>query len=921
MTTPMGVQSLSSTHQDQLQSSIPTQPERQPCQVIADEVPNSCQNGDGFSQQPELVFRSRVGRACDECRSRKIKCDGKQPCLHCTILNYDDCTYDRPRKRSKRLSQREIQELELKLQRAKNILKAISPDLDLDNPNLEAEALSIFKPSPTHGPLLANMNSEVSQIIPQDPQHTDIQKTVPLETVFGVAGQLDLDKQGNWSYHGHGSSSAFLRRIGERFSNISDTGAGNNVVLKLQSITSLEETPKNPEDQLFEQDPIILPPKDVALDLISSALDEACALLKFVHEPSFYSMVYRLYEIDPEKYSYEENKFLPLLYASLAVGYLFSSSERVHFGNAHAISQSEKYFIASRQMISITECRDIWSLQAILFLIIFLQSSAKMATCHSYISAAMASSLQMGLHRFEPETFNPIERETRKRIFWTIRTMETYIIAILGLPRTVSDDDIDQEMPLEIDDQYITKDGILAMPDGQISRMAGFNAHTKLGQILGKVVTNVYPTKCMHKDAAEKPRAYIVNDGTVREVERDLQRWARNLPLQLLPGVDSPRKLLKMQHLLRLAFTHVQLVLYRPFLHYISHARPETPTSDQCYTYAAACVDVGRNVIHNTREMEKLNAVVAPYWFSIYTTFCATLSLVFYVWENSNVQGTLQTLKDAEYGRDVLVKLAYRSLSAARHSEALSTIFNSLPEKLGKSQLNQSKVRRKRHTLSSNQDEIHNRHGNRDIDAPYNSPEHLLSTRSRVPITERTDEMDMSVSSLPGAPLNPLPFSAILEEPSHGNFPRFLGPDSIEDLFGPEVEHSGDLLPPNMSSRVNSLSQNFNSLDQYVSMLDMPEGQEFPFDVNACTNDKILPPYPVLGNATFDASGVKPFVPLSPYLFQMYSHSGDQVAPSASTGFTTSNYYMVDQHDNHQGRQLQGMVDGQENLWTSHDRT
>ena len=196
-------------------------------------------------------------------------------------------------------------------------------------------------------------------------------------------------------------------------------------------------------------------------------------------------------------------------------------------------------------MLAITECRDIWSLQAILFMIIFLQSSAKMSTCHSYVSAAMAASLQMGLHRRGPETFDPIEREIRKRIFWTVRTMEIYVIAILGLPRTVSDDDIDQEMPLEIDDQYITKEGVLSMPDGQISTIASFNAHSKLIQILGKIITNVYPTKRMHNDATGEPRAYVVNDGNVREVERDLQHWAKELPMQLQPGSDSPQKLVR----------------------------------------------------------------------------------------------------------------------------------------------------------------------------------------------------------------------------------------------------------------------------------------------------------------------------------------------------------------------------------------
>lgn len=37
--------------------------------------------------------RRRVTRACDECRRKKIKCDGKQPCTHCTVYSYGD--YDR----------------------------------------------------------------------------------------------------------------------------------------------------------------------------------------------------------------------------------------------------------------------------------------------------------------------------------------------------------------------------------------------------------------------------------------------------------------------------------------------------------------------------------------------------------------------------------------------------------------------------------------------------------------------------------------------------------------------------------------------------------------------------------------------------------------------------------------------------------
>jgi hypothetical protein len=35
-----------------------------------------------------LQKRRRVTRACDECRRKKIKCDGRMPCSHCEIYSY-----------------------------------------------------------------------------------------------------------------------------------------------------------------------------------------------------------------------------------------------------------------------------------------------------------------------------------------------------------------------------------------------------------------------------------------------------------------------------------------------------------------------------------------------------------------------------------------------------------------------------------------------------------------------------------------------------------------------------------------------------------------------------------------------------------------------------------------------------------------
>lgn len=190
--------------------------------------------------------------------------------------------------------------------------------------------------------------------------------------------------------------------------------------------------------------------------------------------------------------------------------------------------------------MEITDCRDLTSLQTILFMILFLQSSAKLSTCYSHIGIALTSSIRMGLHRSVPVNFNPVERETRKRIFWVIRKMDTYVSALLGLPQLLSDDDIDQEMPIEVDDEFITTEEVLPMPSRRISVMAAFNAHSRLVQILAKTAKYIYPNKNLaHAHAHSKSRhSYMVSHAKIREIEQDLQEWMKNLPMDLRPGGD-----------------------------------------------------------------------------------------------------------------------------------------------------------------------------------------------------------------------------------------------------------------------------------------------------------------------------------------------------------------------------------------------
>lgn len=205
-----------------------------------------------------------------------------------------------------------------------------------------------------------------------------------------------------------------------------------------------------------------------------------------------------------------------------------------------------KYYMSARVLIQdVAECRDLTSLQALLYMLLFLQVTANISGCYSFVGIALRSAIRMGLHRrLAHSKLTPVEDESRKRAFFVVRQMDTYISAILGFPMMLRHEDIDQALPTEVDDEYITKDAILAPPPGTPSFFQAFNAQARLMEILEKVVRHIYPIKGMEESFRKKEEitnaTYVISYGRIREIEQDLQDWYERLPEYWRPAPEGP---------------------------------------------------------------------------------------------------------------------------------------------------------------------------------------------------------------------------------------------------------------------------------------------------------------------------------------------------------------------------------------------
>ena len=531
------------------------------------------------------------------------------------------------------------------------------------------------------------------------------------------------------------------------------------------------------ESSMGKEIKIILPPREVALDLITKTWENACVLFRFYHRVAFVEDLNELYDTDPNHYTNKQQRFLPLVYSVMACGALFYKSDEntnnnLDYNNNNDKSESEdgespdikppshndfiqrkdfedegyKYFIAARKLIDITDTRDTYGIQTIVMLIIFLQCSARLSTCYAYIGIALRAALREGLHRKLDYPFNPIELEIRKRLFWTIYKMDIYANTMLGLPRTISSDDFDQDMPEELDDENITVNGYRYDRQGDRLSSSGIaNAHTRLIFLMKEVVAKLYPIKPKKLVTTNNPNNHyrtisnasnhtgrnvsqsvnistdanvgkqtIADEGTksnvnvnvngdatnvnnndilrnnfVYDLELKLQDWMNSLPLELKPGVEPPGQYLKANRLLHISYLHVKIILYRPFIHYISANVKSNSMNDlTCIEKAKTCINVARIVVKLAEDMINKNMLSGSYWFSIYTIFFSVACLVYYVHFAPSVTHDgkpdpeyMAIKKDAENGKRVLDILKDSSMAARRTYNILNALFEQLNRK------------------------------------------------------------------------------------------------------------------------------------------------------------------------------------------------------------------------------------------------
>lgn len=478
--------------------------------------------------------QSRIAQACDRCRSKKIRCDGIRPCCtQCANVGFECKTSDKlsrrafPRGYTESLEER-VRVLEAEVRDLKDLLDEKDEKIDM----LSKMHGNHRRPSVSSG---SGMPSNASSPVESRPGR---EPTPPKEDTFKIqasplllgvensdsyfmgpsSGRGFVGKAANPSCHLYrlyvnSHSEAFKRKLQEAGKPSSDFNT--EAFLHIQGCYPLV-----PKDAGV---PLRVPPRLFTDRCVNVYFQEWAPLFPVIHKPTFLR-IYEEFVSDPEKV--KNNHKLAQLHLVFSIAALSSDKP-----DLVQIASCEQQWQRSVEAVLMENTMN--TLQCLVLALVYCTVRADYKRLQHYKGIAVGLSHRLGLHQSQKRfSFGALTIETRKKVFWTLYTLDCFSAAILGLPKLIKEEDAHAEYPSDTDDEYVTEKGFQPTLPGEYTKLSSALALFRAARIMAKVLEKLYPAATSYDLSLQQMSA----------LEAELDNWSENLPqhLKLTFRQDKP---------------------------------------------------------------------------------------------------------------------------------------------------------------------------------------------------------------------------------------------------------------------------------------------------------------------------------------------------------------------------------------------
>lgn len=357
-----------------------------------------------------------MSRACDLCRAKKIRCSGTLPCRICAKRRLS-CRY------------------------ASRYARGRPPTpLQYDGQTQTQERVGTASPTP---------NSE------------------PIGQTEPTAAEPELVIEGQ--YFDLTSGLTFLHRASSKLRGRDRwITRGSNEMERNQLLVSAGDRPF-----YLDGSRPVLPDDHTGRSLLSLYFDTCVVTYRMLHRQTVEQWLNRMLESKARGSPVTEslgNACAASIWTLLAIAGLRRCKLECTSNDLQTcgIRTNDSYFYAAMMLTeSETGFPTMESVQARLLQVLYLLQTGRMNKAWYTFGNAYQIISSLGLHRkrlrqgaFGEQAMDYIAQQCAKRVFWTAYIIDKYLSVVLGRPRLIHDEEIDQEFPDLVNDEDIGPDGI-----------------------------------------------------------------------------------------------------------------------------------------------------------------------------------------------------------------------------------------------------------------------------------------------------------------------------------------------------------------------------------------------------------------------------------------------------------------------------
>ncbi|CAF9927960.1 MAG: hypothetical protein ALECFALPRED_003918 [Alectoria fallacina] len=442
--------------------------------------------------------RQRTANACDSCKRRKQKCDGKKPCSTCDKKHFT-CTYNTTDHThdgispTQPLAKRRIKESDVST-RPGSLNTGRSPSVITYLPEV-FPSLQSYRPRVTTPSI-----GDAARSIGFFPHRADLKPEIKVQSdrASTSGGDEEADNHtmtrmledgtGRLVYMGDASTLSFLQLLRM----IVETTVGPSPFTMDPERHKIKEIPFSlPSDTELTH---LLPDRQTALILVDSFFVNTHALVEVFDEKEFLKKMDRCYS-DPLTV---DHIFLCHLNLVFAIGLSFATpepgsleAEIIDTLRANHPDQSEIFFLHAKGInnpIIGFEDADLWSIQALLLMALYMLMKSRRNPAFAYIGMAVRTAYTLGLHREETLVVFPAEQQSARRNLWrSLFILDRFISASLGRPMAIADEECSGEVLNPSSSLYSAPQ----LDPHQYCR-AGLEAAVRSCHVVGVILKKVY---------------------------------------------------------------------------------------------------------------------------------------------------------------------------------------------------------------------------------------------------------------------------------------------------------------------------------------------------------------------------------------------------------------------------------------------